>query len=48
MKAKLRKKNYRLCCIIASRKLGRIGKLAKGGDFKRLDAALDKLSKAAK
>jgi hypothetical protein len=42
-----KKKNYRLCCIIANRKLSRIGKFAKS-DAKKLDRELTKLQKSLK
>ncbi len=42
---KTKKKNYRLCCLIANKKLGRLGKLAKDKDLKKLSEALRKLSK---
>lgn len=44
MKApKLKKKNYRLCCLISNKKLGRLSKLSKSGDIEKLEKALKKL-----
>ena len=43
-----KKKNYRLCCLIANKRLSRIGKAVQSGDVGRLDKALSKLKKDLK